>query len=764
MTDHRRRAAGGPRPAVGTSIARKEGPEKVTGAALYVDDLYVPDMLYGATVRSTIPAGRILGIDLDPAFDWSDVTVVDHRDIPGRNVIALIEDDQPALAAAEVRHAEEPILLLAHPDREKLLAAQRAVSVRYEPFEPVLDLDSALACRRVLREPDNVFKEFLVQRGDVGRGLASAARVVERTYHTGHQEHVYIENNGVLAHVEQNGTVVVRGSLQCPYYVHKALAQLFGLPDRRVRVIQTVTGGGFGGKEEYPSMLAAHAALLARKAGRPVKMVYDRMEDMAATTKRHPAVVRHRAGVAGDGTLVALDIDVVMDAGAYLTLSSVVLSRGTLHAAGAYRCENVRIHSRAVATNTPPNGAFRGFGAPQTLFAMELQMDHLAEAVGLDPVELRRRNLYQEGDTMPTGQVLRESVGAGLVLDTAVRASGYARRRREIEAHNRRLAGRAAAAGPRRARGLGLSLVLHGDGFTGSGETKLASVAAVDLSPEGRPRVLAASTDIGQGTNTVFAQLAADALAVSPDLVEVAQPDTQTVPNSGPTVASRTVMVVGRLVSEAAAGLRDRLRAYEPRGWRDDRGFLAVARRYLGEHGSLREDRQYRQPAGVRWDDETYTGDAYAAYSWACNVVEVEVDLDTGEVRPVEVVAAVDVGRAVHPRLAEGQVEGGIAQALGYALLEEVLMQGGRMANQQLTNYIIPTTVDAPRIRTLLVETPYSGGPRGAKGVGELPMDGPAPAVLAAVRHATGVWFDRIPVTPERLLEALERGRRRARV
>ncbi|MBI5837474.1 MAG: xanthine dehydrogenase family protein [Candidatus Eisenbacteria bacterium] len=751
----RRHRSGPGRPAVGANIPRKEGPGKVTGSALYVDDIVMPGMLHGATVRSTVAAGRILGIEFDPAFDWSDVTVVTHRDIPGRNVVALIEDDQPVLAADEVRHAEEPVLLLACADRERLLAAVRAVTIRCQPLDPVLTIEDSLAAGRVIREPGNVFKKFLIQCGDVDRAMAKAHRVVERTYRVGHQEHVYIENNGVIAYLEQNGGVVVRGSLQCPYYVHRALTGIMGLPEKRVRVVQTVTGGGFGGKEEYPSMIAAHAALLARKSGRPVKLVYDRAEDMAATTKRHPAIVRHRTAVAADGTLLAQDIDVVMDAGAYLTLSPVVLSRGTLHAAGPYRCPNVRIRSRAVATNTPPNGAFRGFGAPQTLFAAELQMDHIAEVLGLDPVALRRHNMYRVGDGMPTTQVLRESVGAAEVLDLALRESGYARRRKAAEAHNRKA--RARTSGPRRTRGVGLSLVMHGGGFTGSGEAKLASVAAVELGPDGRPNVLAASTDIGQGAITVFAQLAADALHVSPDIVDVAQPDTSAVPNSGPTVASRTTMVVGKLVAEAAAGIRDRLWAYDPKGWKDDAGYLRVARRFVAEHRGLREDRAYRQPAGLRWDDDTYTGDAYGCFSWACNVVEVEVDLDTGEVRPIEVVAAVDIGKAVHPRLAEGQVEGGITQALGWALLEEVRTRDGRMINNQLTNYIIPTTVDTPPIRTLLVEAPYSQGPWGAKGLGELPMDGPAPAVVAALRQATGAWFDEIPVTPERVLAALER-------
>ncbi len=742
---------------IGRSVPKKDAAAKVTGAALYVDDLSPEGLLHGATVRSEIPAGRITRIEFDSAFDWSQVTIVDHRDIPGNNCIALIEYDQPALVENEIRHADEPILLLAHPDREKLQQALRAVKVHCEPLEAVLTMERSIACARLVHATDNVQKRFLIQRGDLEAGFARAHKIVEREYRVGHQEHLYIENNGVIARMEADGSLVVEGSLQCPYYVHKALMHLMGLPAEKVRVVQTVTGGGFGGKEEYPSMISAHAALLARKSGRPVKLIYDRMEDIAATTKRHPAIVRHRSGVTEEGELVAQDIDVIMDGGAYVTLSPVVLSRGILHAGGPYRCPNVRITGRAVATNTPPNGAFRGFGAPQTLFAAELHMDHLAESLGMDPLEIRRRNLYRLGDVTPTGQVLRESVSASECLEKAVKVSGYVKRRKALDAANRKALARPAGKGPRKVRGIGLSLVHHGAGFTGSGEVKLASIASLDLSPEGRPRALAASTEIGQGTVTIFSQMIGDALQVSHDLVEVAQPDTLRVPNSGPTVASRTCMVVGGLLSQAAADMRARLLEFDPRGWSDDRSFRKLALRHLKERGALRIDRQYQPPSGIEWNDDTYTGDAYGVFAWACNVIEVEVDLDTGDARPVEVVTANDVGKAIHPRLAEGQIEGGVSQALGWAILEELRWKDGRVWNQQLTNYIIPTSMDCPPMKVIVVENPYSGGPFGAKGVGELPMDGPAPAVVAAVRHATGQWMDEIPISPERLLEKLAR-------
>jgi CO/xanthine dehydrogenase Mo-binding subunit len=393
---------------VGRSLPRRDGSDKVTGAARYIDDLAFPGMLHGRTIRSTIPCGRIRSITLlsDPAG----FTVVDYRSIPGRNVVALIADDQPCLAERVVRHYAEPILLLAHEDRERLIAAE--VDVQYEPSEPLLD---------PLRSP-HVFKSIAIHKGDLEAGFARADEIVEGEYRVGHQEHVYIETNGVIA-VPGDGSVTVYGSLQCPYYVQKALRVMLGLPAERVRVVQAETGGGFGGKEEYPSIVAAHACLLALKSRRPVKLIYDRAEDMVATTKRHPGIIRTRTGVTREGRLTAIDIDVLLDGGAYMTLSPVVLSRGVIHATGPYRCDNVRVNGRVVMTNTPPNGAFRGFGAPQTQFAAEVHMERIAERLGLDPVRLREMNALRAGDTTATGQVLGRDTSALAVGPGAASAS-----------------------------------------------------------------------------------------------------------------------------------------------------------------------------------------------------------------------------------------------------------------------------------------------------------------------------------------------------
>jgi CO/xanthine dehydrogenase Mo-binding subunit len=767
---------------VGASVPRLEGRDKVTGRALYVDDLVVSGVLHGRTVRSPIPHGRIRRIEMDRSFDWSGVTIADHRDIPGENVVALIVDDQPLLAHDVIRHAEEPILLVAHENPERATRAAQAVKVEIEPLESVLTVEDALARKALVHGEDNLFKTIDIARGDVEAGLSEADMVVEGEYRCGHQEQLYIENNGMLAERTADGVLWVRGSLQCPYYVHKALVRLFALPPERVRVVQTVTGGGFGGKEEYPSMIGGHAALLAWKSGRPVKLIYDRLEDIAATTKRHPAVIRIRTGVRRDGTLVAHDIDVVMDGGAYVTLSPVVLSRGAIHAGGPYRCPNVRIHARAVATNTPPNGAFRGFGAPQTEFALECHMDAIAEKLGMDPVELRRRNAYVEGDVTPTGQVLRESVGAMAVLERTAERANWDQTRARIERENlaaersersgkaagpngRHGAARRGAAATRNGagspparrlrRGIGFSLVFHGAGFTGSGEVKLASLAALDLLPDGRPRALAASTEIGQGTSTMFAQMIGESLGIPAELVVVETPDTGLVPDSGPTVASRTCMVVGGLLSRCATRMRERLELFAERAIKDGADFRRIARAFVAARGPLRIEQRYEKPPEIEWDDDHYKGDAYGVFSYAGCAVEVEVDLDTFETQVLRVTTAQDIGTVIHPVLAHGQIEGGTVQGLGYALLEDVRWKDGRVWNHQLTNYIIPTSADTPPLDVVTVEVPYSRGPFGAKGVGELPMDAPAPAVVAAIAHATGCRVGEIPVTPERLMDAM---------
>src|SRR5947208_1492616 len=644
--DHQRHAQGPQRYALAGSAARRENSTmqrrealaKLTGRERYVDDLPLQDFLWGMTVRSPAPRGRVTAIRFGKDADWSQFVVVDHRDIPGPNVVALIEQDQPVLAAGYVRHVHEPVLLLAHPSRDAVRRAVRAVDVVIAPESPALDFRTPPAPDQIQYGPDNVLKRLQIVKGDVERALAQAPVVVSGTYETGAQEHVYLETQGMIAYLEGD-VLVVKGSMQCPYYVLKALQQALARDETRVRVIQTPTGGGFGGKEEFPSHIALHAALLALKSGRPVKLIYDRGEDMAATTKRHPALVRHRTGLSRDGRLLAQDIEVVIDGGAYVTLSPVVLSRAIIHAAGPYACDHVRITGRA--------------------------------------------------------------------------------------------------------------------GFTGGGEVALKSRLRVAGRPDGGVEVLSANIEMGQGTLTVFTELAATRLGLEPEDVTIAEADTSRVPNSGPTVASRTTMIVGGLIERAADDLRRRVGLDDTaRGGTVKQAIRRWHREHPGE--PLFGEAAYEKPPGIAWDDKTYRGDAYGAFAWAAYVAEVEVDLRTCATRVIDFVAVQEVGKVLNPTLARGQVQGGVVQGIGWALMEECKWREGAMANNQLTNYLIPTADDVPSVRVAFLENPYPHGAGGAKGLGELPIDGPAPAILNAVARATGADPRAIPLTPERLMELIE--------
>lgn len=740
---------------VGVSVGRVDGAAKVTGIARYVDD--IPKMegeLVGLTVRSQVDRARLLGIRQAGDVDWSRVTVVTAEDVP-ENVVQLIVDDQPILAIDRINHRYEPVALVAAEDAATAARAVKALAIELEELPSVIDPEEAARGETVIWGEDNIQTRYLITKGradvpesekGIDEAIAASDVVVHGRYATTHQEQLYIEPQGMVAWWDDDG-VHVTGSLQCPYYVHKAFKRAFGLQGDRIHVTQAVTGGGFGGKEEYPSLIALHAALLSKKSGRPVRLIYDRTEDIEATTKRHPSICEIVTGCDQDGTLRALKMRVLFDAGAYVTLTPVVLSRGVLHAGGAYKWADAWIEGKSVATNTPPNGAFRGFGAPQTIWAIERHLDAIARKLGREPGDLKRQNLLAAGDSTPTGQVLKDSIGGAECVEKAFAESDYERKRK---------------VGPvqsgRKARGIGCAIFMHGGGFTGSGERMLKGKVAVDLRPGGKLHVRSASTDIGQGTETVFTQIAADAAGIDMADVTVAVPSTTHVPDSGPTVASRTVMVVGAIVETASRTVAKRVNDVR----REGESFAAAADRLLDAEGRVTALVQYEPPDWVQWDEKAYKGDAYPVYAWMCDVAEVEVDLDTFEVKVLKFWQAADVGKAINPVMCRGQLEGGTLQAIGWALCEELVWQGGKIMNPRMTNYIIPTALDAPPFETILVEAPYAHGPGGgAKGIGELPMDGGAPAIAAAVEHATGISADALPLTPERLF-ALAHGSKEA--
>jgi CO/xanthine dehydrogenase Mo-binding subunit len=733
---------------IGKSVPRKEGWEKITGRRKFVDDLYFQNQLYGITVRSPVPSGLLSRIVYLPNINWDEFVIVTAADIPGRNVVAFIQDDQPLLVSNTINHCEEAILLLAHPNRYILEQAKNSIAFDIIPSTAVLSLDDALGSLTNRLADQGSFKKILINKGNVDQAWDDGHRIVEGEYRTGAQEQMYIETNGMIAEWTKPGKITVWGSMQCPFYVHRALVEILGCKNEMARVIQTETGGGFGGKEDYPSMLAGHAALLARKSKSTVRMIYDRTEDLRATTKRHPSLTRHKTTVDKNGRFVAMEIEFYIDGGAYSTVSPVVLSRGAIHAAGAYHCPNVRITANALATNTPPSGAFRGFGAPQSIFALERHVEKIARTIGATSTDIRMNNFIKPGEKTATSQIIKDPIDLRLMLTEVKNKTNFEAKRLEFAQDNSTAVIK---------RGIGLAAFFHGAGFTGNGEKKLGSVVGMEASSDGSIRILASSTEMGQGTNTILCQIAADALKIDSTNINIAQPDTECVPDSGPTVASRTCMIVGKIIQIAAEKVLAVLRTD---GLLDDEytpaEFKSACQQFLAKKGSLRVTSQYEHPPDIEWDEENYFGDAYQTFAWAIYVAEISIDTRTYQTTVTKFSAFQEIGRVMNPTLAEGQIEGGVVQGVGFALSEKVIWEQGVMKNSQMTNYIIPTSMDVPIIEVIFYENPFPGGPGGAKGIGELPLDGTAPAIINAVENATGLVITSIPMMPEDLLMAMK--------
>ncbi len=757
---------------IGSNKPRVDSTPKMDGTLRYTSDITYPGMLHAAVVRSPLAHGRIKSIrKKDTAsVDWSRVTFATAEDIPGSKFVQMIAADVPLLAFDEVMYRGEPVALVAAPTPEEAEAARQAVEVQVEPLPAVLTLDELVQRHRAGGADDlTELSRWTIRKGEAAEAIAGAEVVLEACYTTPHQEHAYLEPNAMMAVPEEGGRMRVEGSLQCPYYVAPAVAGILGTDLDHLHVKALPMGGAFGGKEDFPSQVGGHVALLAHLSKKPVRMLLSRAEDMACSTKRHPSWVRVKAGARKDGTLCGVEVDIVFDGGAYITMSPVVLSRGAIHAPGGYCWPAVSVDAVAYRTHTPSNGAFRGFGVPQTIYAIESHMDRMASACGMEPHAFRYKNRLREGDITGTSQTLRESVGSKEVLDAALSASDFARKRAELGQAN-------VQPGDRVARGIGMAYYWHGAGFTGAGEAKISAIVALDLRPDGRAHIRVSSTEMGQGAHTALSQIVADQLGLRLEQVKVEHADTALVPNSGPTVASRTTMIVGgELAVCARAALRRLLMAVAEDSGRDYVDitmmdgeisasgeplctFEEALAKALAASGEDRWifDSQHKLAPHIKWDEPSHTGDAYACYAWGCTVAEVEVDLDTYEVQVPRVTTASDIGKAVNPVQAKGQIEGGTLQSLGYALCEEVgVTEQGSLLRDRFQTYIVPTALDAPEMDTHIVEVPYSRGPGGAKGLGEMPMNGGAPAVANALEHALGVRLVDLPLVPEKIWRAV---------
>ena len=695
---------------ISNSIPKRDHKEKTHGTAKYVDDHPATGMLFGRLLRSTIPRGKVLSVTLPELPD--NYHYIDKNDIPGDNGVAIIFDDMPVFADETVEHVGDPIGMLVGPDEREVNRLLCEIKVEYEEMKPVFDA----------RESDKTFFEINYEKGDVEKAFAEADKVYEEDFTTGLQEHVYLETNGFIAEYK-DGIMQVRGSLQCPYYVHKAVVKALGLPVEKVNISPDYIGGAFGGKEDFPSALGCQAAVAAYKTGKPVRVVFDREEDIEATSKRHPSFINYKIAVK-DGKITGIIADIIHDAGAYTTLSLVVLQRGAIAACGVYTVPNLKVRGRSNKTNTVPNGAFRGFGGPQTFFAIEMMMAHIAKDLGKDPVDFKLAHVASQGDLTSTSGKYHFPVPVPAMIDDVLRVSEYRKKVLEFKNQNGRYR-----------RGIGLSAVYHGAGFTGTGERDIIK-AVVKLRKDcaGNVEILTANTDMGQGLDTTFSKIVARELDLPVESVIIKLPETMRVSDSGPTVASRSIMIVGELLRRAAVRLKSE--------WID------------GKEQEITE--KFVQPDFIiHFDSDAFSGDAYPTFSWAVNAVEVEVDTLTGSIDVIGAWGSFDVGTPIDESIVTGQMEGGLLQSIGFAMMEKMTIENGRIRNNKLSDYIVPTSVDVPNLDVMLYVEEYPIGPYGAKGAGELPHVGGAPATLEAIENALGVNLNRIPFLPEDVMEVI---------
>lgn len=688
------------------SIPKQDTAEKTSGSAMYISDYKIEGMLHAKTLRSSHTRALIKEIKIPKLPEG--FYIVDYKDIPGENYVKIIFEDMPVFAEKTVNYFGEPILLVVGDDKQTILNIIDSIEVKYELLEPHYKYTKSV-----------LHSEY--EKGNPDKAFANAVATINGEYSTGYQEHIYLEPQGVISLYDE-GKITIIGSMQCPYYIKNAVMQVLSDDGTGVRIQQAVTGGAFGGKEEFPSLIACQAAVAAKKLKRPISLIYDRTEDIISTTKRHPSTIKLTAAIGPDRKVDAIKAHISLDSGAYIGLSSVVLQRAMIAASGVYTINNLSVSGDIYETNSVPNGAFRGFGAPQMLFAIEMFMEHLAKELKVRPLEFKLNYIAKQGDATSTGGAFRDPVLLRKMIAKAMEASDYERKINEYSK-------------PGTNRGIGMSLFLHGCGFTGSGEQKhIKAIIKLKKNTDDTVVILAANTDMGQGAATTLRKIASGVLDIPIDKVIYSNPDTDIVPDSGPTVASRTIMIVGGLIARAAKELRDK--------WKP--GVEMVV------------EQRYMQPDFIKWDEDKMQGDAYPAYSWGVAVCEVEVDPVTFRIDLKGIWSVYDIGKAIDERIVTGQIEGGLLQGIGYGTIEVMECKEGVIMQKNVTDYIIPTAADSINMETFFIENPYSLGPYGAKGAGELPLVGGAPAVALAVENAIGRKISRIPVTPEYIMELLK--------
>ncbi len=751
---------------ISKSLPRVDAPGKVTGETRFITDRQVDRMVYAYPVVSPIPFGRLNKVNVDAAEKTPGfIGAWFAQDIPGANQVGVIIRDQPLLVEELVRYVGDAVGIVAAETELDALVAARAVKMDCTPFDPILSPEASKnAVERTIHETNIACRHQLV-RGDIAAGFKAADVIVETDLETPFQEHFYLEPQGCIVVPEKNG-ITIFGSIQCVFYVQKAVAGVLGLPFSKVRVVQAPTGGAFGGKEDVPSEVCARAAVAAWHLKRPVKMIYRRRDDVQWTSKRHPFQMHYKVGATRDGKLTAAEIKLEENAGAYATLSSVVSYRSTMQAMGPYVIPNLEVHSVSYYTNLPPTGAFRGFGSPQATFGHERMMDLLADKLSMDPVKLRLKNILKPGTQTQTGHHLETSVGAEATLRKAGAAADWPEQRRQ-----------SAKSTGRYRYGLGVSVCHYGNCLGAAGWALDGAGAKIQIHRDGSISVAFGLVEMGQGALTTVVQMTAEALGVNPDRITVLPTDTHQVPDSGPSVASRNVVMTGNAIRNAVKNLLPTLREAAAEALATDKAdivfeqdivrdgisgnqlsfndlcdYLYVSNRPMDTTG------WWHVPA-LTYDAETGNGEAYFTYSYATHIVKVKVDTLTGRVRLEKVWAAHDVGRVINPAGLAAQVQGGVAMGAGWAIYENFGYNAhGEVITPNLSTYLLPTAMDSVDLESFWIEEPEPLGPWGAKGIGEPAIIPTAAAIANAVSQAVGQPLNRLPLTPERVLEALETG------
>ena len=706
---------------IGDRIVRVDAVQKARGEAVYVCDMTLPNMQYAYMVRSTIARGRIKAIHVPELPEG--YYFISAKDIPaqGKNELWMIAKDWRCFAEDYVLYVGETIGLVVGPDRSVLKRLKAQIKIDYEEQTPAVTIDDGIHCVGGPMFPEknsNVMCELFCEKGrPMDEVFAEADEVFEETIETPYQEHVHLETNSAIADME-DGKFVFYASAQCPFYIRKSIAGLLDIPYDDIIVRQCTTGGAFGGKEHFPDVLCGALLVAENKIRKPIKMVFDREEDTQFSVKRHPSKCIYKTAVK-DGKITGVYGHIYYNCGAYLSSSYVVLQRGVFHGNGVYTFDNTYLKGEGIGTNMFPSCAFRGFGAPQTLFAIETHLDHLAHHLGVDPLEFKMQYLAKKGDETTTNGHIIEEVKLPEMLDVITRESDYWRKAKEYK--------------PGCGRGIGIALYNHGGAFTGNGEQAIIKAHARLVKTGDRVSIQVGSTEMGQGFKTSLRKICAATLGVSIDQIEYLDPDTSKVVDSGPTAASRSTMVVGRLVERAAQEMKER--------WSE---------------GDFTTEVEYEHPDGYPWDQATFRGDAYLGYGWGVACVEVEVDKLTNEVKTLGVWSSHEIGKAIDELIVHGQINGGILQSLGYGSMEKLEVKGGRFKQKSMSAYVLPPSLDFPKQFYHIQENPYPWGPYGAKGMGELVFNGASAAYVDAVERALNTRFTSIPIPPEAIEEAMK--------